>query len=727
MHDMLFTLFNLAMIRPFQIRPLLLKTLPLLSLGLAFLLLEPAAGIPKTASAADAGDGAAAVVQSGTDMPAGSVEALGAPVDVWDRIRRGYAMPTLENAKVDRWLDYYSGKPEYLNRMFERSGRYLYHILEEVENRGMPTELALLPFVESAFQPEALSRAKAAGLWQFMPATGTHYSLEQNLWRDDRQDVLESTRAALDYFEYLYGMFNDWQLALAAYNWGEGSVQRAVNRQKARKRPADYQHLRMPNETANYVPKLEAIKRIVTDPGKYGVKLPDVGNEPFFVTVTKPRDIDTETAAELAGMPLQEFRQLNPSFKLPVIVASHNNVMLLPADKVDEFVDNLASWMDGGQPLSRWTTYKLKEGETLASVAEAAGMTEDELRDVNGIPKGRRVLANSMLLVRANADEQTDIAAETADAKLRLSPLTTWRRVTYRVRKGDTLSSIARRWHITKKSIVQANRLRSQNLRVGQRLILTVPNVERAPIRTVSTGGGSAKHVIHAVRAGETLGGIARQYGVSIAVLRSTNRISGNTIRAGQRLRIPTSASADETDVRVYTVRKGDTLSGIASRYNVSVVRLKRANRMTGNALRVGQKLEIPTGSEPRSVDVQPSRSDEAPEAGIYRVKPGDSLYEISGRFGVSISALKAVNGLEGSSLRAGQKLVIPATARTQPTKADAEPAGSGDASDTVYRVKSGDTLSSIAARFGTSVKAIKDLNGLRSNRLSVGQRIKLP
>ena len=272
MQDTLLPIFC-AMIRPLQIRPFLLKTLPLLSLGFTFLLFEPAAGIPKAAAAAGvpAADEAATVAQAASDEPVGTVEALGPPVDVWDRIRRGYAMPALENDKVDRWLEYYRRKPDYLNRMFERSGRYLYHILEEVENRGMPTELALLPFVESAFQPEALSRAKAAGLWQFMPATGTHYSLEQNLWRDDRRDVLESTRAALDYFEYLYGMFSDWHLALAAYNWGEGSVQRAIRRQQARKRPADYQHLRMPNETANYVPKLEAIKRIVTDPSKYGV------------------------------------------------------------------------------------------------------------------------------------------------------------------------------------------------------------------------------------------------------------------------------------------------------------------------------------------------------------------------------------------------------------------------------------------------------------------------
>ncbi|EJW98259.1 membrane-bound lytic murein transglycosylase D precursor, partial [gut metagenome] len=275
------------------------------------------------------------------------------------------------------------------------------------------------------------------------------------------------------------------QLSLAAYNWGEGSVQRAIRRQERAGQPTDYSHLRMPSETANYVPKLEAIKRIVSEPEKYGVKLPDVGNEPFFVTITKPTDIDTKTAAKLAGMSLTEFKQLNPSFKLPVIVAAHNNVMLLPADRVDEFIDNLVSWMDNGQPLSRWTTYKMKAGETLASVAERVGMTEEDLRSVNRVPAGRKVLANSTLLVRANTDEQVDISAAAADAELRLSPLTTWRRVNYRVRRGDTLNSIASRWHITQRSIIKNNRLRTSRLSAGQRLILTVPNVKRAPIREV--------------------------------------------------------------------------------------------------------------------------------------------------------------------------------------------------------------------------------------------------
>ncbi|MFU0842503.1 MAG: Lytic transglycosylase [Burkholderia sp.] len=603
------------------------------------------------------------------------------PADVWERIRRGFAMPPCENAKVQKWLDYYSRRPDYLNRMFDRSGQYLYNILEELEARNMPTELALLPFVESAFQPEALSAAKAAGLWQFIPSTGRNYSLQQNLWRDERRDVLESTRAALDYFEYLHSMFNDWQLALAAYNWGEGSVQRAVRRAQNAGRPADYEHLRMPSETANYVPKLEAIKRIVSEPEKYGVTLPDVGNEPFFVTVTKPRDIDVKTAAMLAGMSLRDFKALNPSYKLPVIVAAHNNVMLLPADRVDEFIDNLASWMDSGQPLSRWTTHRVQEGESLADIAAQAEMSEEDLRDLNGIPNGRKVLPNSVLLVRATGESE-DISEEAADAKLQLSPQTTWRRVVYRVRRGDTVPSIARRWHITPKSIVSANRLRNGRLRRGQRLILTVPNRTRAPIQQASASRTqaqpAAKNRIYAVAPGETLFSISQKTGVSVSVLKSTNRLRGNTIHAGQRLRIPVSGKADADDSAqagktapqqaarsaadqdrgtTYTVRRGDTLYAVAKRFGVSASQIKRANGLKSNRVHAGQTLSIPAGrSAPAASSGGPKRTPQP----IYTVRRGDTLSEIADRFDTTPAAIRKLNRLRGNSLKVGQKLRLP-------------------------------------------------------------------
>ena len=644
------------------------------------------------------------------------------PNSVWDRIRAGFAIPNLDSAAVDRWTERYSKDPAYLLRMANRASQYLYNIVEEVEARNMPMELALLPFVESAFQPEALSRAKAAGLWQFMPATGKDYELEQNLWRDDRRDVLESTRAALDYFEYLHGLFGDWQLTLAAYNWGEGSVQRAISRAKRRKQPTDYAHLRMPRETANYVPKLEAIKRIVSDPAKYGIELPDVGNEPYFVQVTKPRDIDVKTAAELAGMPLDEFRRLNPSYKLPVIVASHNNIMLLPADRVDFFLDNLASWMDSGQPLSRWSTYKLKQGESLALVAARAGMTEDYLREVNGIPKGRRVLPNSTLLILAEGDDQIDISAEEADAKLRLSPLTTWRRVTYRVRSGDTISGIARRWHITSRSIITANRLRSDRLRIGQRLILTVPNVERSPI-IEPTSAPKGKHVIYTVKSGDTLGRIASRYGVSTASLRMTNRIRGNMIRPGQRLRIPGTGDAEAADTVIHTVSSGETLSSIANRYGVTVTRLKRSNRLTSNTLHIGDKLEIPAREQPRAS----SSGVRAPQSKIHVVRSGETLSEIAESYGIGLSKVRAANGLRSNNLRVGQRLVIPATAKKLGGAVANASNASGSNDARMHTVRAGDTLSAIARRYGTSVAKLKAVNNLKNNNLRIGERLRLP
>lgn len=680
---------------------------------------------PVRAEEADAPDGS--VVE--TEATEAALERESAvPTSVWDRIRDGYAVPELDSAAVDRWTEYYARDPKYVRRMAMRASQYLYNIVEEVESRRLPTELALLPFVESAFQPEALSRAKASGLWQFMPATGANYSLEQNLWRDDRRDVLESTRAALDYFEYLHGLFGDWQLALAAYNWGEGSVQRAVRRAAKAGRPTDYAHLKMPRETANYVPKLEAIKRIVSNPAKYGIELPDVGNEPFFVRVTKPSDIDLKTAAQLAGMSQEEFRRLNPSFKLPVIVASHNNVMLLPADRVDFFIDNLASWMDSGQPLSRWTTYRLQSGDTLAAVAERTGMTEAYLREVNGIPAGRKVLANSTLLVLADADEQTNISAEEADAKLRLSPLTTWRRVTYRVRAGDTISSIARRWHITQKSIVQGNRLRSSRLRQGQRLVLTVPNVARAPIQTAAAPAAPASggHAIYAVRRGDTLSSIARRYGVEVSALKMTNRLSSNSLKVGQRLRIPKAGEGAVSDTVIYTVKAGDTLGGIASKYGVSLVKLKRVNRLKNNSISPGDRLEIPDAESPKAPPAPATES--SPRAAVHVVRAGDTLSKIADRYGTTAGKLRSANGLRSSRISVGQSLVIPATAsRVDRAAAAPAPKAAAPARAKTHRVRSGETLTSIAAANGVTVRALMRANNLRSSRLRVGQRLTIP
>lgn len=467
-------------------------------------------------------------VQAPEDVPATEGESA-EPMDIWERIRRGYAMPQLKGKRVERALRQYARHPHYVEQVAGRAGKYLYHIAEEVEKRGMPTELVLLPFVESAFQPEALSYAKAAGLWQFMPATGSLYSLKQNLWRDDRRDVMESTRAALDYFERLYKMFGDWHLALAAYNWGEGSVLKAVRTAKRRGKKADYSSLRMPYETSMYVPKLLAIKEIISNPEKYGVQLPEIDNEPYFVRVTKSRDIDLETAASLAEMEVEEFRKLNPGFNLPVIVASHNAAILLPRENVEVFVNNLASWVTTGKPLSGWILYPVKEGETLKDIADRAGMSEEELRRVNRIPKGRKVLPGSTLLVDANGQIAPEIDEDALSASLRLSAPEV-RRVVYRVHRGDTLFAIALRHGITQKSIRETNHLRTSRLRIGQRLMLVIP--PKAKSRVVARPGAKT----YRVRSGDTLFSIAKRFDTSVVSLRSKNRLRTSRLRVGQTL-----------------------------------------------------------------------------------------------------------------------------------------------------------------------------------------------
>ena len=264
-----------------------------------------------------------------------------ARVDLWDRVRRGFAMPDLDNALVREQERWYATRPDYVARMTERGSRYLFHIVEELDKRGMPTELALLPFIESAYNPQAMSVARASGMWQFIPSTGRDFELKQNIFRDDRRDVLASTRAALDYLQKLYGMFGDWQLALAAYNWGEGSVQRAIAKNQRAGLPTNYESLRMPAETRHYVPKLQAVKNIVARPGDFNLRLPELLNHPYFLSVPIERDMDVAVAIKLAGMPLEEFQTLNPQMNRPVILAAGTPQVLLPYDNANRFVREL--------------------------------------------------------------------------------------------------------------------------------------------------------------------------------------------------------------------------------------------------------------------------------------------------------------------------------------------------------------------------------------------------
>jgi membrane-bound lytic murein transglycosylase D len=374
-----------------------------------------------------------------------------APVDdVWQRIRHGYGMADLEDAVVREKMRYYTARPDYLQRILDRSRPYLYHIVEEIEKRGMPTELALLPMVESAFNPLAYSRAHASGLWQFIPGTGKRFELEQNWWYDARRDIVESTSAALDYLAALYEMHGDWHLALASYNWGENAVARAIARNKAAGMPTDYASLAMPAETREYVPKLQALKNIISDPAPFGLALGPIPNQPYFATVTRVRDIDVQLAARLAEMPVADFIALNPGFSRPLIRAEVTPRIVLPADKVDVFHENLSRL--GNKSLVSWKTYHPKPGEKLEGIARRFGMTVAQLREVNGIGAKSKTVPR-LLVVPTSA---TAGASRLPIMYAPPIPVAT-RRVFHTVKRGETLHTIASRYRVSAEDLKRWN------------------------------------------------------------------------------------------------------------------------------------------------------------------------------------------------------------------------------------------------------------------------------
>ncbi len=340
--------------------------------------------------------------------------------DLWERVRGGFAMPDLDTDLVRKWEQFYARDPAYVQRMTERGGRYLFHIVEEVQRREMPFELALLPFIESAFNPQAESRARASGMWQFMPATGKDFELRQNLFRDDRRSVLASTRAALDYLQRLHTMFGDWQLALAAYNWGQGNVARAIERNRRAGLPTDYLSLRMPQETRDYVPKLQAVKNIVLKPEAFALALQPLENHPFFMSVPIERDIDVALAAAFAGLSLDAFQQLNPQMNKPVILAAGTTQVLLPYDNANRFLREMAEHRGA---LASWTAWVAPKTLKPAEAARLTGMSEARLREVNRIPPRMLVKVGSTLLVPRAAQVTADVAEHVAEhAALQLAP-----------------------------------------------------------------------------------------------------------------------------------------------------------------------------------------------------------------------------------------------------------------------------------------------------------------
>lgn len=469
------------------------------------------------------------------------------PADLWQRLRAGFQLPTSDHRRTRMELKWYAGHPKFMDRTAERAEPFLHHIVEEVERRGLPSELALLPVVESAFQPFAYSHGRAAGLWQFIPGTGKRFGLKQNWWYDGRRDVIESTRAALDYLEYLHKEFDgDWLLALAAYNSGEGNVAKAIRKNKRRGKPIDFFSLDLPRETEGYVPKLLAIRDLVADPSAHGIDLQPIANEPHLTTVEIGSQLDLALAAELAELPLEEVYRYNPGFNRWATDPAGPHRLTLPLEAADGFAERLAAHPK--EQRVKWQRHKIRSGDTLSTIAKRYNTTTAVLKQVNRL-RGNSIRAGKHLIIPTSV-RTLDHYALSAEQRLKKTQSRKRKgsKSEYIVQAGDTLWEISRKFKVSHRSLAKWNGMAPRDtLKPGHKLV-------------VWTKGGGKK-------------------------------IAGDVV-------VPTTGAAltGETRRKIrYTVRSGDSLSRIAGRFKVSVADLKRWNGSIAKAkyLKPGQRLTV--------------------------------------------------------------------------------------------------------------------------------------
>lgn len=609
--------------------------------------------------------------------------AAGQQKDVWERVRKGFDMNDLKDSRVEYWTNYYAARPKSVQTMAERARPYIYHITKELEARNMPTELALLPFVESAYNAQAYSRSKAAGLWQFIPSTGTHYKLTQDWWKDERRDPIFSTRAALDYLSYLHRFQdNDWHLALASYNWGEGAVKRARNRNAASGLGTDYLSLRMPQETRDYVPKLQAIENIIANPGKYGIVLPNIPDQPYFEEVAKNEDIDVSVIVKLAGISMEEFKVLNPAPNRQVLLAQHRPRVLLPKNKVAQYKKNLNNYK--GEK-SQWQGYTPNAGESMASIAQRYGISLEQLKSLNGYGRSQNVALSSRTLIVPRlgisrdaspsgidtrdiqnpvASSSTMLASNQVNMPVQAPPIS---QVNPNVRLGQSAAQAAqpRLAANTPASTTTVNRaLASNNVSnddILQQMIASnnLDRVQSAPAAVANNAGlrASMGDAARAAMSAPVRTAVSSPVNTPMVVAAASTPVTSAMPATSNNYEMSTQAAHSDMIASLVA----NPQSAPNNRVETATPQLASATQAPASARQADYNPDTSTASaRPATVASAITRAAANNQAIVHTVKAGDTLYSLAKRYNTTVDNVKALNNIGAQAIKVGDRLRMP-------------------------------------------------------------------
>ena len=627
---------------------------------------------------------------------------------VWAHLRGEFRMSEVNPELVRRHESKFVSSSAYFKRTIERSRPYMYHISNEVAKRNMPAEIALLPFIESAYVTKAKSHVGASGLWQFMPATGRHYGLEQTPLYDGRHDIYAATDAALNYLQYLHGLFGDWSLALAAYNWGEGNVGRAVNRARAQGLEPVYENLRMPNETRNYVPKLLAVRNIVNNPEYFGMSFADLDNKPFFKAVDIDQPIDLSAAVRLADISQAEFDALNPAFKSPVYIPKSGRKLLLPATAIATFERNYKK-ADRASLLS-WDVYTPYADTTLSSIAAETGMSTAELKRLNGLSK-ESVAAGRSLLIAKNrfsgspAAVPANFAALDADINPNDNKLQTVPNLNIAVTE-TTFKPSRQTVDIQTASAAQP-----------------APDTLRPPVQTAAvdftkqTAQAAAPIVTNqpvaaapAAPSTDEVEDRIRQLASASASQNAPQPATASVADGGNNELLMTFVQESGLSENSDTVTVAD--SGAIQLENEQAAQ-EAAERSRQAKLTAERAKQQKQAAEARALAA--AKNSGTPTT--HKVGSGDTLFNIAKRYDMNVADLIASNNIKGNTIHTGQILKVAAAKGKQTAKASVQPVS--------YTVRQGDTLTDIARRFNVNVNDVRRWNN-NSSHIKPGQNIKL-